>query len=684
MKIVYSLTLLAIFLTTASTASAQKNVASKKQIPLIDRALFFDNPEITGGQLSPDGKYISFLKAYNGILNIWVKKFDAPFDQATRLTDLERPAAGYFWTYDSRYIVYAKDKGGNENYNVFAVNPAAAVEKGGVPESRNLTPNDSVAVVIYMVSKKNPDVMVIGMNDRSREWHDLYKLEISSGKLTRLKENDQRISGWVFDWEENPRLAVKNPSDGSTELLRIEGDSMVKIYECGPLEAVIPLKFTKDNKEIYLVSNKGADVDLQKLVLMNPNNGQVRNVESDPDNEVDIESVWFSDNTREIVSTSYFGEKLRRYFKDKGWEADYKLLQTKFPRKEIGFGSRTQDEMKVLVTVSSDRSPGDSYFFDRRTKQLIHQYTPRPKLKQYENDLSVMKPISYKSSDGLSVPAYLTLPAGVPPSNLPLIVVPHGGPWYRDYWGYDPWAQWLANRGFAVLQPNFRGSTGYGKKFIDAGNMQWGKLMQDDITWGVKNLIAEGIADPKRVAIFGASYGGYATLAGLAFTPAVYTCGVDYVGPSNLFTLLSTIPPYWAAFRMIFTLRMGDEATEEGKKILREASPLFSAEKIKAPLLIIQGANDPRVNKAESDQIVSVLRDQGKVVSYILADDEGHGFYKPVNEMAALAATEKFLGEHCGTRYQKEMPQEVAQRLKEMTVDIKTVEAGTSPDGKDK
>lgn len=682
MKKVSSPALLITFLVMSLFTLAQKNNAIPKQIPLIDRALFFDNPDISGGQLSPDGKYISFLKAHNGIMNIWAKKIDEPFEKAKRLTDLERPAVDYLWTYDSKFIVYAKDKGGNENYNVFAVEPSAPITKNGIPESRNLTPNDSVAVAIYMVSKKNPDVMMIGLNDRSREWHDLYKLEISSGKLTKLRENNDRISGWVFDWEENPRIAVRSSLDGSTELLRMAGDSTIKIFECGPLESVGPLSFTKDNSELYMISNKEAQVDLQRLVLMDPATGKTRDVESDPENEVDIYGVSFSDNTREIVMTTYFGEKLRRYFKDKAWEADYKLLQAKFPEKEIDLGSRTEDESKVLVRVYSDRSSGDAYLFDRRTKQLIHQYTPRPKLKQYEDDLSAMQPIRYKSSDGLEIPAYLTLPAGVASKNLPLIVVPHGGPWYRDYWGYDPWAQWLANRGFAVLQPNFRGSAGYGKKFLDAGNLQWGKLMQDDITWGVKHLVNDGVADPKRVAIFGASYGGYATLAGLAFTPDLYVCGVDFVGPSNLFTLLSTIPPYWAAFRMIFTLRMGDEATDEGKKILREASPLFSAEKIKAPLLIIQGANDPRVNKAESDQIVSVLRDQGNVVSYILADDEGHGFYKPVNEMAALAATEKFLGKHCGTRYQNEMPADVEKRLKEMTVDINTVESNKSSNGK--
>ncbi|WP_332019816.1 alpha/beta hydrolase family protein, partial [Kaistella sp.] len=324
-------------------------------------------------------------------------------------------------------------------------------------------------------------------------------------------------------------------------------------------------------------------------------------------------------------------------------------------------------------TVSGDAKVATVYLFDRDSKQITEQYTPRPKLKAYEAYLSPMQPIRYRSSDGLEIPAYLTLPKNVPPEKLPLLVFPHGGPWGRSYWGFNSVAQLFANRGFAVLDPNFRGSTGYGKNFLDAGNMQWGKLMQDDITCGIKHLVQQGIVDPKRVTIMGVSYGGYATLAGLAFTPDVYAAGVDIVGPSNLFTLLNTIPPYWEAARKMFELRMGSEKTEEGKKILKEASPLFSAEKIKAPLLIIQGANDPRVKKAESDQIVIALRNLNRTVQYILADDEGHGFDKPVNNMAMVAAAEKFLAQYAGTRYQQDMPEDVAKRLNEMTVAIETV-----------
>ncbi len=673
-----------ISLSLLSICAMAQQKPNSKEVPIIDRSIFFDNPEISGGQLSPDGKYISFMKAYNGIMNIWVKRFDEAFENAKRLTDLERPSGGYMWTDDGKYILYVKDKGGNENYNVYAVAPAGTADaKTGIPENRNLTPFDDARVMIYMVSKKDPNVLMIGLNDRDPKWHDLYKLEINSGKLTKLNENKDRIGSWVFDWDEQPRLATRNPEDGSTEFLSVAKDgSLKKIYEVSPLEAAGPIAFTKDNSKVYVETNKGSGVNLSKLVLMNPTTGATTDVEQDPLKRVDLQSASFSDLTKSLVYTSYYDDKVRYYFKDKKYEADFNYLKSKFPGAEIGIAGMTKDERKLLFSVSGDTRVATVYFFDRDTKKIIEQYTPRPKLKKYEQYLSANTPIRYKSSDGLEIPAYLTLPKNQAAKNLPLLVVPHGGPWARSYWGFNSIAQLFANRGFAVLDPNFRGSTGYGKKFLDAGNLQWGKLMQDDITWGVKDLVAKGIVDPKRVAIMGGSYGGYATLAGLAFTPDVYAAGVDIVCPSKLFSLLSTIPPYWEAGRRIFSLRMGDESTESGKAILKTASPLFSADKIKAPLMIIQGANDPRVKKAESDQIVIALRNLNRDVEYILADDEGHGFAKPVNNMAMFAAAEKFLAKHVGTRYQADMPENVTKRLKELTVDVAKVSLAKKADVK--
>jgi dienelactone hydrolase len=394
-------------------------------------------------------------------------------------------------------------------------------------------------------------------------------------------------------------------------------------------------------------------------------------VESDPLKRVDFGGALFSEVTDELQMTSYTDEKTRRYFKDKTLEADYKWLQSKLPGKEVGLASHTLDEQVWVVAAASDTEPGETYLWNRKAKKLDLQYKIREKLPR--EALAPMTTIRYKSSDGLEIPAYLTLPKGLPAKGLPTLIVPHGGPWARDVWGYNPIAQFFANRGYAVLMPNFRGSTGFGKKFLNAGNGEWGKKMQDDITWGVKHLVAEGTSDPKRIGILGGSYGGYATLAGVAFTPDVYRAAVDIVGPSNLITLLEAIPPYWEAGRKIMYGRMADPGTTEGKAWLQERSPLNSAAKIKTPLLVVQGANDPRVNKAEADQIVIALRDRGFPVEYMLAPDEGHGFQRPVNNMAMFMAAEKFLAKYLDGRYQEGGTTEVVKRLGELMVDPKTV-----------
>ncbi|MGH8609157.1 MAG: alpha/beta hydrolase family protein, partial [Gammaproteobacteria bacterium] len=358
-------------------------------------------------------------------------------------------------------------------------------------------------------------------------------------------------------------------------------------------------------------------------------------------------------------------------WKDKAYETDYKLLKKRLPDKEIDIDSWTKDERLWLVSAYSDPEPGETYLFDRNTKELTLQYRVRDKLTR--SYLAPMKAVRYKSSDGLQIPAYLTLPQGIEPKGLPAIILPHGGPWGRDGWGYNGYAQFLANRGYAVLQPNFRGSTGYGKKFLDAGNKQWGEKMQDDLTWGANYLIAQGIADPERIGIMGISYGGYATLAGVAFTPDVYSAAVSIVGPSNLITFLESVPPYLEPDRELFYRRMGDPTSPEGKAQLERQSPLNSAGKIKTPLLIVHGANDVRVKQRESDQIVIALRERGFPVEYLVAPDEGHGFAGPLNNVATVAAAERFLAKYLGGRYQKAMTSEVARRLKEITVDVKKV-----------
>jgi dipeptidyl aminopeptidase/acylaminoacyl peptidase len=639
--------------------------------PIIDRELIFGNPEIAAAQISPDGRYIAFLKPWKDTRDIYVKAVDEPFSAARLLTtETKRPVAGYLWTRDSKFIIYAKDHDGDENFNVYAVDPAAQPASGAdAPASRDLTGLKGVRVELVEVPKTDPDIVYIGLNDRDKAWHDLYRLKISTGEKTLVRKNTERITGWVFDVKGNLRLATRSADNGDTEVLRVDADSFTKIYSCSVFETCGPLHFLPDGSRAYIETNKGTN--LISLALMDPATGETQIVESDPENKVDFGGAMYSEATDELVGTSYYYDREKRLFRDKHFAADYKWLEKRLPGMEISMESRTRDEQVWLVTASSDTEPGQTLLFDRRTHKLTPQYKVREKLPR--QDLAEMQSVTYTSSDGLEIPAYLTLPKGVDAKNLPALVIPHGGPWGRDVWGYNSLAQFFANRGYAVLMPNFRGSTGYGRKFLDAGNLEWGRKMQDDVTWGVKYMVAQGIADPKRVGILGGSYGGYATLAGVTFTPDLYAAAVDIVGPSNLITLLGSIPPYWEPIRKVFYERMGNPNTPEGKALLEAASPIHSADKIRTPLLVAQGANDPRVNRREAEQIVVALRDRGFPVEYILAPDEGHGFQRPVNNSALFMESEKFLAQHLGGRYQDGGTPEAVARLKEIEVDPKTV-----------
>ncbi|MGA7990564.1 MAG: alpha/beta fold hydrolase [Thermoanaerobaculia bacterium] len=640
--------------------------------PVLDRELFFGNPEIAAAQLSPDGKYVAFLKPWKDTRNVWVKKTGEPYTAAHLVTaDPKRPIPGFFWSRDSRRILFVQDKDGDENYNVWAVDPAAAPEAGkDAPPARNLTDAKGARALIYAVPKKDPDTIYVGLNDRDAAWHDVYRVKISTGERTLMRKNTERIAGWVFDNAGALRLAARVSDKGDTEILRVDGDGFELVYSCTVFESCGPVRFHADDARVYMETNKG-EPDLVRLVLFDPATGKEELVETDPMKRVDFGDAIFSEATNALIATTYVDERTRVYFRDKAAEADYRFLEKKFPRTDISLGSVTADDGIWLIAVSSDVDPGTRYLFDRKKRKLDLEYKSRERIPR--DQMAPMKAIAYKSSDGLEIPAFLTLPRGVPAKNLPLVVFPHGGPWARDNWGFNNYAQFLANRGYAVLQPNFRASTGYGKKFLNAGNNQWGDRMQDDITWGVKHIVAQGIADPKRVGIMGGSYGGYATLAGVAFTPDVYAAAVSIVGPSNLLTLLETIPPYWESIRAIFNERLGNPTTAEGKKRLERQSPLNSAAKIRTPLLVAQGANDPRVKKAESEQIVIALRDRGFPVEYVLAPDEGHGFARPVNNMALFAAAETFFARHLGGRFQEGGTPEVVARLKEITVDPKTV-----------
>ncbi|HLK69920.1 MAG TPA: alpha/beta fold hydrolase [Bryobacteraceae bacterium] len=669
----YLRSLLALFLLGWTLAAQNKPAATQGLPPLIDRELLFGNPEIAGAQLSPDGKYLAFLKPWKDTRNVWVKKVDEPFSAAHLLTtEAKRPVAGYLWTRDGKFIGYVKDNDGDENFNLYAVDPSAAAAPGSdAPPSRDLTGLKGVVVQLYSAPKNEPDTVYIGINDRDKAWHDLYKLKFSTGEKTLLRKNTEHVAAWIFDEKGQLRAAFRTADNGDQEILRVDADALTKVYTCNVVETCDPIRFHKDGKRLYVATNKGDANDLAALALLDPDSGKTETVESDPLKRVDFGGAVFSEVTEELAQTNYLDDHLRRYFKDKSFEAEFKWLSAKFPGKDVGVNSRTRDEQLWLVTASSDTEPGETYLFNRKAHTLTLQYKIREQLPRAS--LASMKTIHYKSSDGLEISAYLTLPKGVPMKGLPTLVVPHGGPWARDIWGFNSIAQFFANRGYAVLMPNFRGSTGFGKKFLNAGNGEWGRKMQDDITWGVKYLIAEGTADPKRIGILGGSYGGYATLAGVAFTPDVYRAAVDIVGPSNLLTLLDAIPPYWESGRKVMYARMADPQTPDGKAWMRERSPLNSADKIKTPLLVVQGANDPRVNRREAEQIVIALRDRGFPVEYMLAPDEGHGFQRPVNNMAMFMASEKFLAKYLDGRYQDSATPEVTKRLAEIMVDPKTV-----------
>ncbi len=672
--LLYLLGALLLFGPDNATAQQPNTAYLENLPPLIDRELFFGDPEIASAQISPDGRFISFRKPHKDVMNIWVKRIDEPFDAARPITaDTERPVRGYFWSEDSRYVLYVQDKGGNENFHVYAVDPTAAPEReSGVPPALDLTPYGEIQARIYAVPEGTPDQIIVGLNDRNQQVHDVYRLDLSTGERELVLLNDENVAGWLTDLSGAVRLGVKIGPAGGTHVVRVDGETLTEVYSCSNEETCGPIRYHKDGSRVYMTTNKGDDVDLTRLILFDPATGEEELVEADPEAQVDFGGAAFSDATEELVATFYVGDRVRIYAKTDEVAHDLQVLREKLPEGEISIGSSTEDERLTIVSVTRDVDPGSTYLYDRDTEEVELLYRSRPQLPS--EHLALMEPIRYRARDGLEIPAYLTIPRGVERLDLPLVVLPHGGPWARDIWGYDPYTQFLANRGYAVLQPNFRGSTGYGKMFLNAGNEEWGTgAMQHDITDGVQYLIDQGIADPNRIGIFGGSYGGYATLAGLAFTPEIYAAGVSYVGPSNLLTLLASIPPYWAPIKKIFDVRLGDPNDPEDRERLERQSPLFSAEQIRAPLLVIQGANDPRVKKAESEQIVVALRDLGREVEYLLAEDEGHGFAGSENRMAVAAAMEQFFSHYLLGRHQETMPEEISAKLAELTIDVNTL-----------
>jgi dipeptidyl aminopeptidase/acylaminoacyl peptidase len=653
--------------TVSDAADAQRRAPSRPASPpIIPLTHFFDNPEIAGAQISPDGRWLSYLKPYRGKLNVYARAVGAAAATERRLTsDTTRPITGYFWSADSRYLLYAQDKGGNENYHVHRVTIAGT----GVPEAKDLTPFEGVRALIFAVPRDLPGRVLIGLNKRSPAAFDAYWLDLATGDTTMAAQNPGRILGYLLDKQHRLRAAAGSSEQGGTDIYARAPDQSEwrKIASYPATENVAPLRVHPDGRRLYMSSNHG-ETDLAQLVLLDLETGATTPVESDPEKAVDFGSAVFSDITDSLLATVYIADTVRIYPKNPRFARDVaniKRLHDGTP----GVSSMTRDETKYIVSFDSPTDPGATYLYDRTTGRGRFLFRPRPWL--VPRQLAPMQPVSFKSGDELSIHGYLTTPVSVQARNLPLVLVVHGGPWARDTWGYDPEAQLLANRGYAVLQINYRGSTGYGKAFYNAAVKEWAGKMHSDLIDGVRWAIKEGIADSSRVAIYGGSYGGYATLVGLTFTPEIFACGVDYVGPSSLVTLIESFPPYWKPFlEGSFYRHVGNPAVAADVEDLNKRSPLFRVNRIEDPLLIVQGANDPRVTKREADQMAIALRDRGVKVRYLLAPNEGHGFLNADNRLALYRAMELFFKDCLGGRAQATVAPAIEQHIARLTVNV--------------
>jgi dipeptidyl aminopeptidase/acylaminoacyl peptidase len=598
-------------------------------VPLED---FFRNPEKSSYNISPDGKHFSFMAPYESRMNIFVQK--AGSKKAERLTsETDRDIAGYFWANDNR-ILFLKDNGGDENYALFGVDIDGKNQKC-------LTCFENVRTQIIDDLEDQPDEVIIGLNKRNPMVFDPYRLNIKTGEMVMLAENPGNIQGWMTDHEGKLRVAFAIVDGVNTQILyrETETDEFRPVLTTSFKETLSPDFFTFDNKFLYATSN--INRDKQAAVIFDPSTGKEIEVLYENDN-YDVSGIAYSRKRKVITAAVYTSWKRERHFFDDESKALFSRLENELKGYEISISASNKAEDKYIVRTYSDRSLGAYYFYDKKKDELTKIQDVSPWID--ENQMAEIKPISYRSRDGLIIHGYLTLPKGVEAKNLPVVVNPHGGPWARDNWGFNPEVQFLANRGYAVLQMNFRGSTGYGRKFWEASFKQWGLNMQNDITDGVYWLIEQGIADPERIAIYGASYGGYATLQGLVVTPTLYAAAVDYVGVSNLFTFMNTIPPYWKPLLDMMYEMVGHP--EKDAVQMEATSPALNAHRIMTPLFVAQGANDPRVNIAESDQIVEAMRKRGVEVEYMVKDNEGHGFSNEENRFDFYRAMEAFLAKH--------------------------------------
>jgi dipeptidyl aminopeptidase/acylaminoacyl peptidase len=583
------------------------------QTMLIPREVLFGNPERTAPTISPDGRRVAYLAPVSNVLNVWVGSLDDPADARPVTSDADRGIRSYFWTGDNRHLVYLQDAGGDENWHLFIVDP-----DGG--ESRDATPFDGVQAEVLAVSRRHPRTLIVGLNRDNPELHDAYRLDLADGALTRVAENPGYLP-WLIDDDLQVRGGFRNLGDGSVDI-EVDGKVVLRVGMDDAL-GTEPVGFSADGQVLHLLTSVGRNaVELFRLDITS---GELTPVTGDP--TYDVSGVDVNPDTREVEVVSFRRERVDHRALDPTRAADLDAMRAVAPG-DLSLGSRDHADRLRIIGFTADDGPVSYYVFDRSdgTSRFLFHHQPR----LADHTLQPMEPFSFTARDGPEVHGYLTFPADGR-ERLPTVLFVHGGPWGRDVWGYSPTAQWLANRGYLCAQVNYRGSTGYGKAFLNAGDREWAGRMHDDLIDAVEHVVDQGYADRSRIAIYGGSYGGYAALVGATFTPDVFACAVDIVGPSNLKTLIETIPPYWAPMLAQFKKRLGDPGTEAD--FLWSRSPLSRVDQIRIPVLIAQGANDPRVKQAESDQIVAAMKKRDIPHTYLVYPDEGHGFAKPENSM---------------------------------------------------
>ena len=636
------------FTAHASNAGAEPGTKAAKDVEVIAREVLFGNPERASFQASPDGKTLSWLAPKDGVLNVYVAPIDDIENAKAVTNDDYRGIRQYFWAENGSHIIYMQDKGGDENFHAYSVN----LETG---ERLELTPFEGARAQLQQTSKLFPNHILVGVNNRNPQLFDVYKVDVTSGDRELVFENEGYL-GFNTDDHFNVRFASRYEADGSISYFEVDGNTVKDdVYLNVPSSDSLTTQivgFNTEGDKLYIIDSRTGNT--AALFVKDMNSGQTDMLYEHP--KADISGAMGNPETGEVEAVAANYLRTEWQILDNAVADDLKYLRT-VQDGDISITSRVKDDTLWTVAYVRDDGPVEYYTYDRDAKKAEYVFSNRPELEG--KPLAKMHPTVIESRDGLNLVSYLTLPAWTdtdgdarPEEALPMVLLVHGGPWARDQWGYNSMHQWLSNRGYAVLSVNYRGSTGFGKNFINAGNFEWAGKMHDDLIDAVNWAEKEGIADPDRVAIMGGSYGGYATLVGLTFTPDTFACGVDIVGPSSLVTLLNTIPPYWKPAMELFNQRVGNMSTEEGRKLLESRSPLNFIDKIKKPLMIAQGANDPRVKQSEADQIVHAMTEKDIPVTYILFPDEGHGFARPENSMAFNAAAEAFLAEHIGGRYE--------------------------------